>query len=724
MDFYLIIIIILFIAAFADLIVGISNDAVNFLNSALGSKAASRITIMCVASLGVMFGTTFSSGIMEIARKGIFNPEMYVFHEVMIIFLAVMITDIILLDFYNTYALPTSTTVSIVFEILGGAVAIALLNIFQQNSSFTLVDYINTGSVFKIISSIGISVFFSFIFGYFIQLIIRIWFTFDYQNSINIIGPLFGGISSSVISYFLLIKGLKGSNIITELQKIWIQDNFTIIIVYGFIAFTIFYYLISILFKVNILKVTVLLGTFALALAFAANDLVNFIGAPMGALASYNITNSIPNLDPYSFLMTDLNKKINAENWILILAGIVMVTTLWISKKAKSVTETEINLGRQNEGLERFGSSILARRLVRFGIQFSGLLNKIVPKKIASFFSIRTNPNDAPQNKNPDKQPAFDMVRASVNLVVASALVSIGTSLKLPLSTTFVTFSVAMATSLADKAWGRESAVYRINGVLTVFGGWFLTAFLAFLTCFIFTLMIYFFEIIAIIILIIIASYYYYTSNKIHSKRIIEESNKIKEKLKLEDSLTKEEVLLSSFNKLLKEIDKILNNTLKGIKSEKIKLIKKARSSVKDIYELKTYILNKLVTIENDNSSTENNYENDLKILSNIDELLENTNQLVDESYNYINNNKPSLGENAKKNLSKLITSYNDDFIKEINNNNNLKDEISSQIKKSIFEELKIIKKNKTKIKPSYFFISIMSKIDKIFTKINNLKIK
>ena len=460
MDFYLIIIIILFVAAFADLIVGISNDAVNFLNSALGSNAAKRITIMCVASLGVLFGTTFSSGIMEVARKGIFNPEMYVFHEVMIIFLGVMITDIILLDFYNTYALPTSTTVSIVFEILGGAVAIALLNIMQQNSSFTLVDYINTGSVFKIVSSIGLSIFFSFIFGYLIQLIVRLWFTFNYKNTINLIGPIFGGISSSVISYFLLIKGLKGSSIITELQKLWIQENFSLIIVFGFFAFTIFYYFLSIIFKVNILKVTVLLGTFALALAFAANDLVNFIGAPLGALASYNIANSIPNLDPYSFLMTDLSKKVNAENWILVIAGLIMVATLWMSKKARCVTETEINLGRQNQGFERFGSSMLARNLVKFGIQFSAFLKKILPKNVVDFFTSRINPNDYPQTKNPNEQPAFDMVRASVNLVVASALVSVGTSLKLPLSTTFVTFSVAMATSLADKAWGRESAVY------------------------------------------------------------------------------------------------------------------------------------------------------------------------------------------------------------------------------------------------------------------------
>lgn len=723
MDFYLIIIIILFVAAFADLIVGISNDAVNFLNSALGSNAAKRITIMCVASLGVLFGTTFSSGIMEVARKGIFNPEMYVFHEVMIIFLGVMITDIILLDFYNTYALPTSTTVSIVFEILGGAVAIALLNIMQQNSSFTLVDYINTGSVFKIVSSIGLSIFFSFIFGYLIQLIVRLWFTFNYKNTINLIGPIFGGISSSVISYFLLIKGLKGSSIITELQKLWIQENFSLIIVFGFFAFTIFYYFLSIIFKVNILKVTVLLGTFALALAFAANDLVNFIGAPLGALASYNIANSIPNLDPYSFLMTDLSKKVNAENWILVIAGLIMVATLWMSKKARSVTETEINLGRQNQGFERFGSSMLARNLVKFGIQFSALLKKIFPKNVVDFFTSRINPNDYPQTKNPNEQPAFDMVRASVNLVVASALVSVGTSLKLPLSTTFVTFSVAMATSLADKAWGRESAVYRINGVLTVFGGWFLTAFLAFSTCFIFTLLIYYFEMIAIIILLIIAAYYYYTSNKIHTKRVLEQSKKVKEKLKLEQSLTKEEVLISTFDKLIIEVDRILINVLKGVNNEKIKSIKKAKDSYNDVYELKSHIIGKLVTIDNKNSSSENNYENDLRVLSNIEEFLENINQLVNESYDYIDNNKPPLSKKTKKNLSNLISLFKEGFINEISSNDNLREEISSQIKNSIVEELKSVKKNKTKIKPSYFFISIMTKVEKILLKINDVKI-
>ena len=376
-----------------------------------------------------------------------------------------------------------------------------------------------------------------------------------------------------------MIKGLKGSSIITELQKLWIQENFSLIIVFDFFAFTIFYYFLSIIFKVNILKVTVLLGTFALALAFAANDLVNFIGAPMGALASYNIANSIPNLDPYSFLMTDLSKKVSAENWILIIAGLVMVATLWMSKKARSVTETEINLGRQNQGFERFGSSMLARSLVKFGIQLSVFLKTIFPKNVVDFFTSRTNPDDFPQTKNPNEQPAFDMVRASVNLVVASALVSVGTSLKLPLSTTFVTFSVAMATSLADKAWGRESAVYRINGVLTVFGGWFLTAFLAFSTCFIFTLLIYYFEMIAIIILLIIAAYYYYTSNKIHTKRVLEQSKKVKEKLILEQSLTKEEVLTSTFDKLIIEVDRILINVLKGVNNEKIKSIKKAKDS-------------------------------------------------------------------------------------------------------------------------------------------------
>jgi len=467
----------------------------------------------------------------------------------------------------------------------------------------------------------------------------------------------------------------------------------------------------------------VLLGTFALALAFAANDLVNFIGAPMGALASYNIANSIPNLDPYSFLMSDLSKKVNAENWILVIAGLVMVATLWMSKKARSVTETEINLGRQNQGFERFGSSMLARNLVKFGIQLSVFLKKIFPKNVVDFFTSRTNPDDFPQTKNPNEQPAFDMVRASVNLVVASALVSVGTSLKLPLSTTFVTFSVAMATSLADKAWGRESAVYRINGVLTVFGGWFLTAFLAFSTCFIFTLLIYYFEMIAIIILLIIAAYYYYTSNKIHTKRVLEQSKKVKEKLILEQSLTKEEVLTSTFDKLIIEVDRILINVLKGVNNEKIKSIKKAKDSYNDVYELKSHIISKLVTIDNKNSSSQNNYENDLRVLSNIEEFLENINQLVNESYDYIDNNKPPLSKKTKKNLSNLISLFKEGFINEISSDDNLREEISSQIKNSIVEELKSVKKNKTKIKPSYFFISIMTKVEKILLKINDVKI-
>ena len=280
-----------------------------------------------------------------------------------------------------------------------------------------------------------------------------------------------------------------------------------------------------------------------------------------------------------------------------------------------------------------------------------------------------------------------------------------------------------MATSLADKAWGRESAVYRINGVLTVFGGWFLTAFLAFSTCFIFTLLIYYFEMIAIIILLIIAAYYYYTSNKIHTKRVLEQSKKVKEKLKLEQSLTKEEVLISTFDKLIIEVDRILINVLKGVNNEKIKSIKKAKDSYNDVYELKSHIIGKLVTIDNKNASSDNNYENDLRVLSNIEEFLENINQLVNESYDYIDNNKPPLSKKTKKNLSNLISLFKEGFINEISSNDNLREEISSQIKNSIVEELKSVKKNKTKIKPSYFFISIMTKVEKILLKINDVKI-
>lgn len=486
-QFYLILVIVLFALAISDLIVGVSNDAVNFLNSAIGSKAAPTWIIFTVASLGVLVGATFSSGMMEVARKGIFHPDMFFFSEIMIIFLAVMITDIILLDAFNTFGLPTSTTVSIVFELLGAAVAVSVVKITQSGQSLAeLSSYINSSKALAIISGILMSVFIAFTVGALIMYITRILFSFRYNRSINYFGSIFGGVAIAAITYFILIKGMKGSSF-AEIQlpngepiKDWVKHNSLLLLMYSFIGWTVIMQLLKWFFKIDVLKVIVLVGTFALAMAFAGNDLVNFIGVPLAGFNSFQdwLASGAP--DPSSFSMDMLKGKVGTPVYMLLISGFVMIITLITSRKARAVVKTEVNLARQTEGEERFGSSLVARTIVRGALNFNKSLTNVMPSVLTNkigkrFETVALNPS-----KGDNKAPAFDMIRASCNLVVASILISIGTSLKLPLSTTYVTFMVAMGTSLADRAWDRESAVYRVSGVFTVIGGWFMTALIAF----------------------------------------------------------------------------------------------------------------------------------------------------------------------------------------------------------------------------------------------------
>ena len=413
MEFYVFIIAVMFIAAISDLIVGVSNDAVNFLNSAIGSKVGSRRTIMITASLGVLAGTTFSSGIMEVARKGIFNPEFYVFHEVMIIFLAVMITDVILLDLFNTFSLPTSTTVSIVFEILGGAVAIALLKIGSDpNNSANLVDYINADNMVRIISSIGLSILFAFIFGYLIMFITRLTFSFDYEKSFSRYGPIFAGVAISSIIYVILVKGLKGSSFMTPDLANTIKTNLNNILVYIFFGSTFLWYLIAKFTKINILRVIVLIGTFALALAFAANDLVNFIGAPMGALESFRLAR----LGSFDMAMEGLNNPVQANTLILLAAGLIMIITLWRSRKARSVTRTEVSLSRQDSGFERFESTVLARGFVRFGLWIGQNVAKVTPPNLVRTVRKQMDVKQAPTYDNLKEKPSFDLLLSLIHI--------------------------------------------------------------------------------------------------------------------------------------------------------------------------------------------------------------------------------------------------------------------------------------------------------------------
>ncbi len=485
-NFYLIIVVILFALAISDLIVGVSNDAVNFLNSAFGSKAASKWLIFLMAGAGVLIGATFSSGMMEVARKGIFHPDMFVFSEIMVIFLAVMITDIILLDLFNTFGMPTSTTVSIVFELLGSAVAVSLVKIYSMGGSFLeLSEYINSEKALAIITGILLSVFIAFSIGAIIQYITRLIFTFNYRGPMKYFGSVFGGLAITAIVYFMLIKGIKGSAFaevkVAGGEKIgdWVVHHAGTLLLYSFVSWVIILQALKWLFNIKILKLIVLVGTFALAMAFAGNDLVNFIGVPLAGFNSFKAWVAAGSASPEAFSMEMLAGKVGTPPFMLALAGLIMIITLILSRKAQSVVKTEVNLSRQGEGSERFNSSLAARFIVRSSTKFNKTLIQVMPDSLISAIQARFR-SSAPETAVQADGPAFDKIRASVNLVVASILIAIGTSLKLPLSTTYVTFMVAMGTSLSDGAWDRESAVYRISGVFSVIGGWFLTAILAF----------------------------------------------------------------------------------------------------------------------------------------------------------------------------------------------------------------------------------------------------
>ncbi|HKM93417.1 MAG TPA: inorganic phosphate transporter [Prolixibacteraceae bacterium] len=489
-EIYLVLIVVLFALAISDLIVGVSNDAVNFLSSAIGSKAAPKWIIFGVASLGILFGATFSSGMMEVARKGIFHPEMFVFSEIIVIFLAVMITDVILLDMYNNLRMPTSTTVSVVFELLGAAVAVSLVKIKALGSvAGNLGDYINSEKALAIIFGILISVVIAFSIGAIVQWITRFIFSFSYERRFKFLGAIYGGLSISIITYFMIIKGAKGASFITNEMAIFLNDNLIIIMGASFIGWTVILQFLRSIFKINILRIVVLVGTFSLAMAFAGNDLVNFIGVPLAGFESFKVWVA-SGTSPEIFTMDVLAGKVETPTYMLLIAGLVMVVTLITSRKARNVVQTSVDLSRQAEGEERFGSSALSRMLVRGSVQLADFSEKYLPDSLNRFVQRQFDPLPESKAIAIEARPAFDMLRASTNLIVAAILISIGTSFKLPLSTTYVTFMVAMGTSLADKAWGRESAVYRISGVFSVIGGWFLTAIIAFLASFVIALII------------------------------------------------------------------------------------------------------------------------------------------------------------------------------------------------------------------------------------------
>lgn len=510
---YLCIIVFLFVLAVFDLIVGVSNDAVNFLNSAVGSKAASFKTILFIAGVGIFIGAALSNGMMDIARHGIYQPEHFYFAEIMCILLAVMLTDVVLLDVFNSMGMPTSTTVSLVFELLGGTFALSLIKV-RNSDTLALGDLINTDKALSVIMAIFVSVAIAFFFGMLVQWIARVVFTFNYTKKMKYSIALFGGIAATSIIYFMLIKGLKDSTFMTPENKHWIQEN-TVMLIAGLMVF--FTILMQILHwcKVNIFKVVVLMGTFALALAFAGNDLVNFIGVPLAGYSSFIDYTTNGAGDANGFLMTSLLGPAKTPWYFLVGAGAIMVFALCTSKKAHAVIKTSVDLSRQDEGEENFGSTPIARTMVRISMNLANGITRMMPESSKQWIGNRFRKDEAIIADG----AAFDLVRASVNLVLAGLLIALGTSLKLPLSTTYVTFMVAMGTSLADRAWGRDSAVYRITGVLSVIGGWFITAGAAFTICFFVALVLHYGGNISIVVLIALAVFILIRSHVLYKKR-------------------------------------------------------------------------------------------------------------------------------------------------------------------------------------------------------------
>lgn len=642
------------ILASIDLMVGVANDAVNFLNSGIGSKAVSFKTLMIVASIGVALGALFSSGMMEIARSGIFNPSMFTFDDVMIIFLAVMVTDVLLLDIFNSLGFPTSTTVSVVFELLGAGVCLAIYKIITQDDGFeTLSGYINTKKASEIVTSILLSVLLSFSIGALVQYISRIIFSFQYQNRTKYFGAVFGGLAITSITYFILFKGIKGSTFMTSELKEFMGDNQLMIIGTSFLFWTLLSQVLISL-RVNIFKVIIVIGTFALALAFAGNDLVNFIGVPIGAIQAYDIY--VAGGNDSSMLMGDLaSSDLKANFWYLLAGGGIMVYTLWTSKKAKEVIKTELSLSNQGDGTEKFDANNLSRIIVR-GVMYVGqLINYVLPKSLQLKIDKQFVKEEI-KSKNTEVA-AFDMVRASVNLMVAAVLIAIGTSLKLPLSTTYVTFMVAMGTSFADRAWDRESAVYRVAGVFNVIGGWFVTAIVAFSMAGLTVTILKLGKVFAFVgIMILVGILLYRSSRKYLAK--VKERDAEQALLRTEDVATIKEIISESSSQIAKVVHKtnilysdVVNNLglqdLAKLKEDKKKL-KKLEKEVDDLKSNVFYVIKNL----DENSIEASKFY--ILILGFLQDMVQSIGFITNTSYSHINNNHKNLKFNQIRDLKSI----------------------------------------------------------------------
>lgn len=682
--------------AIGDLIVGVSNDAVNFLNSAIGSKAISFRNIMILASLGIAFGAISSSGMMEVARKGIFNPHAFFFDEIIYIFMAVMMTDILLLDFFNTLGLPTSTTVSIVFELLGAAVVMGSIKIIEQGGTLVeLTNYINTEKATQIVLGILLSIFIAFTIGAFSQWISRLIYSYQYEKKSALLNSLFGGLALASIFDFILIKGIKStpySNLEFEFLSGltingYIESNTLIVNLISFIFWYIFSYVIIRFLKGDIFKVIIGVGTFALALAFAGNDLVNFIGVPIAAFQSYEAWVS-SGLAANEFSMGVLSEKVATPTLFLLLSGLVMILTLVFSSKAKKVVKTSLSLSNQFDTRERFKPNLLSRYLVRFFISVNQLFQKTLSEKQLQKLDKSFSPTHS--KKSNATAPSFDKLRASINLVIAALLIALATSFKLPLSTTYVAFMVAMGTSLADRAWGADSAVYRVAGVLNVIGGWFLTALSAFVVA---GMIVYLFyiggvQVIAVIMFIILL---------LIGKNFIKHKKENKELLEEERALIVES---SSFIGVIEETGTTIETVMKksfdifsfvvvGLSTNDIKALEKAqKKSIKlaeEVENLNSQLFYFIRNLEDSSIAASNFY---IELLQYLHDLSEDLSYLSRISYNHVNNNHRKLKLAQIREL-KNIESHLKSTIKEAREAFRLKQNIK-EFQDVLFEKNKI----------------------------------
>lgn len=664
MDFFIFIIGVLLLLAALDLIVGVSNDAVNFLNSAIGSRVASYRAIILIAIAGIVIGSVFSSGIMEIARKGIFYPQHFTFEVILVVFLAVMLTDIILLDVFNSLGLPTSTTVSIIFELLGASLMAGILFSLSKNENINEIwKYINFESTNNIVSGIFLSVLISFTAGAVIQFLCRLLFTFQFEEKLNRYGAVFSGAGITGIIYFLLIKGLKGTTLLSSETAAWLNANTVLILAAIFVISSVLLFIIQKAINYNPLKVVVLAGTFSLAMAFAGNDLVNFIGVPITGLLAYQnwSASGVPAGEYYMDYLA--GNDVIVPNYLLLTAGVIMGLTIWLSAKAKKVTETEVSLGRQDEGEERFKPNMISRSIVNSTITFSKIFGIIVPSNITRRYNTSFEKKKLQEATVTTETPAFDLVRAATNLVIASSIIAWATSEKLPLSTTYVTFMVAMGSSLADKAWGRDSAVYRVAGVLSVIGGWFITALIAFSVSALFAFIIYKGGETATYILIAVVLSYIVISQINFSKKE-KKSQQTKDRLKILDNqdmntVQKYQSLVSA---TVSEIAANYKMIIQGLISGDIVKLQEANKSLVDLEEHGYNVRTK--SIKYIKSLTVNDKQTSQAIVLSSDfiqDLAQSTKFLSDEALFYIKN-LHIISDKEFKNDLKVLDSKMEEF--------------------------------------------------------------